>query len=422
MSKYLPRLIDAELKASLEAFGAVVISGPQGCGKTTTASQVSKSILRLQDPEFREKSVILAKLKPSELLKGDQPRLLTEWQIAPQVWDSIRLNVDQNDDPGLYILTSAIVANKNSIQHSGTGRIDQLRMNTMSLFESGDSGGSISLNRLFKGNSEVSGSSEFKLDDIAGLIVRGGWPRALGQSELVSRKVIKSCCENIVEAAIRINERKRKQDKMQAVLRSLSRNISAPLSKKGIMADISLKEGSSISENTLNDYLTALRDIYVLDELPAWNPNLRSKTAIRTTDTVHLCDPAIAAYFLSVKKEDLLADPHIFGLLFESLVVRDLRTYAQSIGGEVFHYRDKSGLEADAVVHLHNGKWAAFEVKLGDAWVDEAAETLLKLKDRVNTESMGEPAFLSVITASDYAYTRDDGVHVVPVDLFEKLK
>jgi len=416
MSGYRPRLIDSELKDELEAFGAVLIVGPKWCGKTTTASQVSKSILRMQDPDTLERNMALARLKPSELLIGDNPRLIDEWQTAPQLWDSIRLSVDLRDEPGLYILTGSTTVDKEMISHSGTGRIDKLKMSTMSLFESEDSIGSVSLMDLFNGNHDSSGISDKGLEDLAGLIVRGGWPQSIGKNEKISQKLIKGYCENIIDTeVINVDGKSRDPNRMRSVLRSLSRNISSPISKKNIINDVSSKEDSSISENTLNDYLNALRSIYVLDELPAWNPNLRSKTAIRSSDTVHLCDPAIAAYFLAASKEDLMSDPKTFGLLFESLVIRDLRIYARNIGGNVFHYRDKSELEADAVIRLNNGKWAAIEVKLGESWVEEGAKNLLKLKGRVDTSEMGEPSFLAVITGSDYAYTRDDGVHVIPI-------
>ncbi len=316
----------------------------------------------------------------------------------------------------MYILTCSTTVDRDKIDHSGTGRIDRLRMNTMSLFESGDSTGSVSIRGLFDGAEIVSGASDLELSDVAALIIRGGWPQSIGKGENVSIRLIRGYCESMIDTeVVDVDGRRRDAHKMRGVLRSLSRGISSPISKKGIMEDISSREGSSISENTLNDYLKALRGIYVLDELPAWNVNLRSKTAMRTTEIVHLCDPAIAAYFLGASKGSLMNDPRTFGLLFESLVVRDLRVYAQSIGGDVFHYRDRSGLEADAVISLHDGRWAAVEVKLGDSWVNEGAENLLKLKDRTDTDMMGQPAFLAVVTGTGHAYTREDGVHVIPV-------
>ncbi|MDR1404929.1 MAG: DUF4143 domain-containing protein [Candidatus Methanoplasma sp.] len=416
MSEYKPRLIDSELKDDLEAFGAVLIVGPKWCGKTTTALQIAKSVLRMQDRDTRERNMALARLKPSELLKGDNPRLIDEWQMAPQLWDSVRLSVDLRNKPGLYILTGSTIVNKETIDHSRTGHIDKLKMGTMSLFESGDSVGSVSLRELFDGGIEVSGISNAELGDIAGLIIRGGWPQSVGKSEKIAQKLIKGYCESIIDTdVISIGERRRNPHKMRGVLRSLSRSTASPMSRKNIIRDISSKEDSGISENTLNDYLDALREIFVLEELPAWNPNLRSKTAIRTADTVHMCDPAVAAYFSGASKDGLMNDPNTFGLLFESLVIRDLRAYARNIGGDVFHYRDKSGLEADAVIRLHNGKWAAIEIKLGESWADESAYNLRKLKEKVNREEMGEPAFLAVITGSSCAYTRSDGVHIIPI-------
>ncbi|MDR1404915.1 MAG: DUF4143 domain-containing protein [Candidatus Methanoplasma sp.] len=414
--KYRPRLIDSELKEDLEAFGAVLIVGPKWCGKTTTASQVAKSTLRMQDRDTREKNIALAELKPSELLVGDNPRLIDEWQTAPQLWDSVRLSVDLRDEPGLYILTGSTTVDRERIDHSGAGRIDTLKMGTMSLFESGDSIGSVSLKEMFDGTSNVSGMSGATVEKMAFLTIRGGWPQSVDRSENVARRHVRSYCETIIKVEVIGSDGKRRNPyKMRSVLKSLSRNISSPLSKTAIIDDVNSKEGTSITMNTLNDYLDALRDIYVLDDIPAWNPNLRSSASARAADTICMCDPAIAAYFLGASQRDLMTDPKTFGLLFESLVIRDLRVYAQSLDGDIFRYRDSTGLEADAIIHLHDGRWGALEIKLGDAWVDKGAHNLLKLRKKVNTDDMGEPSFLAVITGSDCAYTRADGVHVIPI-------
>ncbi len=413
---YIPRLIDSELKQDLEIFGSIIIEGPKWVGKTTSAKAVSKSVINIQDPDHREEYLEMAKFKPSLLLEGSTPRLIDEWQDVPELWDAVRMAVDNRDEPGQFILTGSVIVDKTKICHTGTGRIYCLKMGTLSLLESGDSVGSISLRGLFNGSQQIEGVSEKTTEDIAKFIVRGGWPKSIGVSDAAALKLVKGYCDRIIDTEISEGSGTRHDNnRVRAVMKSLSRSISAPLSKTNIIKDVS--SDISLTENTLDTYLNALRDIYVLQELEAWSPNLRSKTAVRTADTVHFCDPAIAAYFLSASPGDLLRDLHTFGLLFESLVIRDLRTYVQFLDGEVFHYRDKTGLEADAIIHLHDGRWAAIEVKLGGSWVDEAAVNLLKLKDRVDSEKMGEPAFLAVVTGTQYAYTREDGVHVIPITL-----
>ena len=413
--EYIPRLADKELMTDLRIFGAVVIVGPKWVGKTTTAARVSGSILRMQDPEMLSINLEMAAFKPSKLLEGMTPRLIDEWQEAPQLWDAVRLAVDDRNEPGQFILTGSTVADRKDIRHSGTGRFCELKMGTLTLFESGDSDGSVSLRNLFDGGIADAISNK-SAEDMAYLVVRGGWPKTIGRDTATAMRIVTEYCNSITgNDAIGSPSRRYDRSKFSAVLRSLSRSISAPLSKSGIITDISTMDSSRISENTLNSYLDELRRIYLLDELHAWCPNLRSKTAVRVADTVHFCDPAIAARFLSASPKDLLNDLRTFGLLFESLVVRDLRVYARALDGEVFHYRDKNGLEADAIIHLNDGRWAAIEVKLGDAWVDEAARNLKKLADNVDTDRMGRPAFLAVVTATRYAYTRPDGVHVIPL-------
>ena len=413
---YLPRLIDSELKDDLEIFGAIVIEGPKWVGKTTTASKVSNSTVRMYESTEGKDNTDLARLKPSLILEGKVPRLIDEWQEVPELWDAVRVAVDDRQAPGQFILTGSVAVDRARIKHSGAGRIYRLRMGTMSLFESGDSSGVVSIKELFSGTQIDGFASEKSIEDMARLIVRGGWPGAIGKSDNAAMKIVGGYCDTIVDSEISIGSRRfRDRSKVHAVMRSLSRFVAAPLSKASIIQDVSSQ--CDISEKTLEAYLEALRNLYVLETLEAWSPNLRSKTAIRVADTVHFCDPAIAAHFMSASPADLLRDVNTFGLLFESLVIRDLRAYIQFLDGDLFHYRDKNGLEADAVIHLHNGRWAAIEVKLGDSWIDDAAANLLKLRDKVNTDAMGEPAFLAVITATRYAYTRPDGVHVIPITL-----
>lgn len=415
MDDYRPRLIDKELDECLEAFGAVQIVGPKWCGKTTTASRKSRSSLYMQDPVTRERSITLAKMDINRILIGEKPRLIDEWQVIPEIWDAVRFNVDCEGNSGMFILTGSVTMDLPKGSHTGTGRIYRLHMGTMSLFESGDSNGAVSLRSLFNGLTIASGESPYSLEDVAKCLVRGGWPQSIGKSENVSLKLIDGYCEGLVENDTREYDGvSRDPIRMRPFLRSLSRMLSAPLNKQAIVSDMSAS-GSSITLPTVDDYMKALRAIHVLETLPAWNPNLRSKTVIRTTETLHLCDPAIACHFLNASVADLLNDPNTFGLLFESLVIRDLRVYAASFGGTVFHYRDSNGLEADAIIHTRDGRWAAFEVKLGDAWIEVGAKSLKKLRENTIDGGMTAPVLLAVIVPTGYAYTRPDGVSVIPI-------
>ncbi len=410
MDRYRPRLADIELQRGLEAFGAVLIVGPKWCGKTTTANQAAKSAIYLQDTDKAEEYRKMMDIKPSLLLEGDKPRLIDEWQMAPGLWDAVRHSVDVLSEEGLYILTGSTVVDESKISHSGAGRIVRMRMSTMSLFESGDSNGEVSLTDIFMGK-EVSGHSNLSIEDIAALIVRGGWPRTIDKNPETAQEQIKGYCETILESEVKTaGGVDRDSNKMRQILRSISRNVSTSAPDTTILSDIESKN-ISIHINTLRDYEKALRSIYVIDDLTAWTPKLRSKATIRTSDTRHLVDPAIAAYFLGASANDLLRDPNTFGLLFESLVVRDLRAYTRTLGGDVYHYRDSDNLEADAIIHLHDGRWGAIEVKLGAGMIDDAAKNLLKIREKV----ANPPSFLAVMTGTEYAYKRDDGVHVVPI-------
>ncbi len=417
MGNYRPRTIDRQLSQELMAFGAVVLTGPKWCGKTTTAENVAKSALYMQDRDNRDKYLQLAETQPSLLLVGENPRLIDEWQIAPQLWDAVRFSIDRRKERGLYILTGSTVANEAKKDHSGIGRISKLRMRTMSLFESGNSTGEVSLGSLFSADN-VSGISDMTLGDIARQIVRGGWPDSVDEDDATAYRHVRGYCESLLESEINIpGGRLRDRERMRRIMKSLSRNISTSVTNVKILNDISCHASAdeSMHINTLNEYIRTLEDIFVVENLPAWSPKLRSRTATVASETRHFADPAIAAYFLGSSAEDLLYDPGTFGLLFESMVIRDLRVYAQSLDGDVYHYRDRNGLEADAVVHLHNGKWGAIEIKLNPAREDEAAANLLKLKDKVDSDSMNPPSFLAVITATGYAYTRKDGVRVIPI-------
>lgn len=415
MQNYYSRLIDPILIDELKAFGAIVLTGPKWCGKTTTATKLSKSILYMQDPDNQESYQQLAAIRPSLLLKGEHPRLIDEWQMAPQLWDAVRHDIDLQGEDGLYILTGSTSVDESRIKHSGAGRISRLVMYTMSLFESKDSNGAVSLKQLFENPVDISAQCSLKIDDYARLITRGGWPKSLGANEDIAIRQVAGYCDAIVRSDIKtVDGVQRDEEKARAILRSYARHVSTQAAGTTILKDIQPNH-LVLHINTLDDYLNALRRLYVISEIPAWSPKLRSKTAIRTSNTRHFIDPAIAAHFLKARAADLLFDFNTFGLLFESMVIRDLRVYVQCLNGGVSQYRDKDGLEADAIIHLDDGRWAALEVKLGSTMVDEAACNLLKLSNKIDTNRMNKPSFLMVVTATEYAYQREDGVYVVPL-------
>ena len=414
MKMYLPRLVDDLLIEELEAFGAVLITGPKWCGKTTTGLNQANSTIFLQNPDEREQNLKLADVKPSLLLEGDNPRLIDEWQDAPQLWDAVRFSVDQRGETGLYILTGSTTVDESLIAHSGTGRISRLKMRTMSLFESGDSNGDVSISELLIGE-DIASKSHHSIEDIAELIVGGGWPASVNKSIDVKQRQVAGYCNSIINTEISTADGiERDSDKIYQVLRSYSRHISTQVTIKTITSDVT-ENFDSINRKTVGEYLEALRKIFVVEDLKAWSPKLRSKTVISQSPTRHFVDPAIAAYFLDANPKDLLNDLETMGLLFESLVIRDLRIYAESIGGRVYHYRDHSGQEADAILHFKGGNWAAIEVKLGNKAIDEGAESLKRLANKIDQESMNKPSFLAVITGTGYAYRREDGVYVIPI-------
>ena len=416
MDGYIPRIADAEIERLLKTFGAIHIVGPKWCGKTTSAERFSRSSLLMQDPDKADMYLEIARMKPSNLLEGEKPRLIDEWQVEPKLWDAVRFSVDRNQGRGMYILTGSVTPPEDEKRHTGTGRIVTVKMRTLSLFESGDSTGEVSIGSLFEGVSEVSGISGLDYTTMAELLVRGGWPSSIGSDTETASDIIMGYCEGMLDSEINLPEgRRRDKQRMRMILRSLARNTSMSVPNTTIMEDIGRSEQGGISVNTLADYISALKDIHVVDDLAAWSPRLRSKVAIRTSDVRHFVDPAIAAYFLGAGPRDLEMDPRTYGLLFESLVVRDLRIYAQDLRGDVYHYRDGDGLEVDVIIHLKDGRWGAIEVKLGSYGVDAGATNLLRLARKVDSEKMNPPSFLMVVTAVGYAYTREDGVHVVPL-------
>lgn len=416
-NKYLKRIADRVLQERLAASGAVLIEGPKWCGKTRTALENSKSRLFMQDPDKAISYLKAADTKPSLLLKGDTPRLLDEWQTAPVLWDAVRFMVDQRGKSGQFILTGSAVPKDNVVQHTGTGRISRLLMRPMSLYESMESNGSVSLKALFDGETEIDNFSTLTIEQIAFAIVRGGWPASIGESEKIALRHAIDYVEAIINADVsRVDGIEKNPVRVRALLRSLSRNISTLATIRTIHDDIAMGDADeSISEKTISQYLGALDRIFVTENLPAWNPALRSKTAIRTSPKRQFVDPSIAAAVMRLTPSRLLEDFNYFGFLFESLCDRDLRIYAEAIDGQVFHYRDGSGLEADAVIALNDGRWAAVEVKLGSKEIEDAAVHLLELKNKVNTEKMREPSFLMILTGTEIAYRREDGVYVVPL-------
>lgn len=419
MAEYRPRIADEILKRKLEGKGAILIEGPKWCGKTTTAEQVAESILYMDEPETKEQNVTMASLNPKRLLSGAVPRLIDEWQIAPKLWDAIRFEVDHRDNLGQFILTgSAVPADTKAITHSGTGRFTWLLMRPMSLYESGDSTGEVSLRELFQSPDAIDGGSSIDLNRLAYLVCRGGWPQAINMREEIALDQAMDYYAGVVNSDInRADGITKNAERVKRLMRSLARNQGTQTANTVIAQDIAANDTASIDEETVALYVEALKKIFVVEDMPAWNPNLRSKTAIRTTDTRYYVDPSIAVAALGIGPEDLLSDLKTFGLLFETMCVRDLRIFADTLHGQVYHYRDKNGLECDAVIHLRNGAYGLTEIKLGgDELIEEGAATLKELQAKIDTEKMKEPAFLMVLTGvGTYAYRRPDGVYVVPV-------
>ena len=417
MKEYLPRIADILLSDRLEAKGAVLIEGPKWCGKTTTALQKAKSVVYMQDPLDKEQNLALAELNPLQLLKGKTPRLIDEWQLAPKLWDAIRFDVDKRDEFNQFILTGSFIpADDMSNSHSGTGRITRMTMRPMSLFESKDSDGSVSLRSLFGSKNEISADSNISIEELAFLICRGGWPKAIGQSQRVALQQAFDYVDSIVNKdASRVDGIAKNPQRMKNLLHSYSRFIASDAKITTIRDDMVANDVDTLDYNTVYTYISALKKIFVVEDLPAWNPKLRSKTAIRTTDTRHFTDPSIATASLGIGPQDLLDDLQTMGLFFENLCIRDLRVFAEALDGNVYHYRDKTDLECDAVIHLRNGSFGLVEVKLGGSAIDTAAGNLLKLQERLDTNRMKHPSFLMILTGTKYAYTRKDGVHVVPI-------
>ena len=401
MKQYRNRIYDTVLWHRLEAKGAVLVEGPKWCGKTTTCLQLAQSVLYMAQPDIREQNIMLADMQPSLLLHGATPRLIDEWQIAPKLWDAVRLEVDQRDEFNQFLLTgSSVPPSFTDITHTGTGRIARLRMRPMSLYESGDSTGAVSFASLFEGESMPLSRVDSNIEHIAFLLCRGGWPKAIDRTERIALQQSRDYLDAIVESDIsRVDDVQRDPHLARRLLRSYARMESSQSQSSQIAADV---RGSAESPS---------------DKMPAWNPNLRSKSAIRTSDTRHFVDPSIAAAALGIGPAGLIKDFETFGLLFESMCVRDFRVYADALDGDVFHFRDRTGLECDAVLHLRDGRYGLIEVKLGgNRLIEEGAANLIKLADKIDTTTMPKPSFLMVVTGTgEYSFTRRDGVMVAPI-------
>jgi predicted AAA+ superfamily ATPase len=415
-NKYLKRVSDGKLEILLQAKGAVLIEGPKWCGKTSTAEEIAKSVLYMQDPDASKANILTARNKPSLLLEGDTPRLLDEWQVAPELWNAVRFAVDKRRANGQFILTGSVVPTRTDDMHSGTGRIARMKMRTMSLFESQDSTGEISLGALFDNEANVEGKSNISVERLAFILNRGGWPAAAAEkNEKIALTIANDYLEAVANEDIsNADGIEKNPDRVKSLIRSLSRNVSSEAKTSTVLADLKAND-ESLSQVTVDQYINALKKIFVIDDLPAWSAKLRSKTALRTTAKRHFADPSIAAASLRATPKRLLSDFNTFGFLFESLCIRDLRVYAESIDGNVYHYRDKNGFEIDAIVQLADGRWGAVEIKMGADEIEGASENLLKLKRIVDTEKMNDPSFLMVLTGTDYAYQMGNGVWIVPL-------
>lgn len=419
MAEYKQRIADRILERKVLGKGAVLIEGPKWCGKTTTAKQLAKSVLDLGDASVLKQSSQMIEISPKSLLEGATPRLIDEWQALPPIWDSIRSEVDKRGEPSQFILTgSSVLPDANETIHSGTGRYAHVMMRPMSLYESGESTGSVSLIDLFAGKTPDVQENKLEIDDLAYLICRGGWP----WTTLISPKVALDQAFDYVDSVIkrdiqRVDKVKRSPERARLLLRSYARNISQQVSYATIRKDMLSNDASTLDEDTVADYIKVLKKLFVIEDLVAWNPNIRSKAAIRTSDTRHFVDPSVGTAALGLGPKDLINDLQSFGLFFEDMVVRDLRVYAEALDGELYHYRDSSGLECDTVLHRRNGSYALLEVKLGgEDKINEGAASMIELANKIDTDKMPAPSFMAVIIGvGKYAYRRKDGVYVLPI-------
>lgn len=420
---YYKRLIEQEIKLKMRTSGAVVVAGPKFCGKTTTCMLYQKSFVKLNT----QQAISMARMNPKAVLNGEKPRLIDEWQKAPDVWNQVKDDLDFNYEFGKYILTgSSTPADKTTVHHSGVGRIASIKMRPMSLWESQESKGSVSLSALFDGKEDEfpwDMNQDFSLEDVASLLCRGGWPISVRAPRDIALEVTKNYWNGLFVFEDCENERFRnkKPEVLRMIVRSYARHISTEAAASTIIADVRQSNERTMDAKTFADYMEALNDLYILEDMRAWNPNIRSKTSIRSTPTRHFVDTSIACRALGVSPKDLMGDLESFGLFFEDMAVRDLRIYTESLGGEVLHYRDNAGLECDAVLHLDDGRWGAVEIKLGgDDNIEAGASTLKQLKSKIEEKSdENAPSFLLVLTAVGGAYRREDGVFVAPINLLK---
>lgn len=420
MAQYRERIADQLLKDELEGAGAVLIEGPKWCGKTTTAEQQAKSVVYMNDPAVEKELLSVVDTNIKLLLKGATPRLIDEWQTAPALWDAIRFEVDHRDiSVGQFILTgSAVPADTEKIHHSGAGRFSWLTMRPMSLWESQESSGEVSLGELFQGKQPSESGRNIEIEELAFLVCRGGWPASISMGKKAALKQAYNYIDAVCNTDIsRVDGIKRESSFCKRLLRSYARNLGTQAPLSTLYTDVITNDGTSISENTIASYIQALKKIFVIEDMPAWNPNLRSKSAIRTSDTHYFVDSSMAVAALGLGPDDLINDLNTFGFIFETMAVRDLRVYAQALDGGVFHFRDRNGLECDAVIHLRNGSYGLVEIKLGgEKNIEEGAKSLNRLAEKIDTDKMKQPSFKMVLTGlGHYAYTRKDGVMVVPI-------
>lgn len=422
MKGYKKRVIDGLLAKKLQAKGAVLIEGPKWCGKTTSAEEMAASKVLLSKPDTRDQFINLLEVDSDTALAGNTPMLIDEWQTVPKLWDAVRYTVDHRHKMGQFILTGSAVPDKTTEkerQHSGTGRFAWLTMRPMTLFESGESNGSVSLEHLFSKPEKILGKNNLNLQDIVFLICRGGWPMAVGLPEEAALEQAFDYYDAVTKEDItRVDGIKRTSEKVQRLMRAYARHQGMQSPVTTLRDDLQANETSKLDEDTISSYLEALRKIFVVEDMPAWNPNLRSKTAIRTTDTRYFVDPSIATAALGLGPKDLMNDLKTTGMFFETMCIRDLRVFAEALNGTVYHYRDKNGLECDAVVHLRNGQYALVEIKLGgQTLIQEGAKTLCNLENLIDDSRMNTPAFKMILIATgDFAYRRpEDGIYVVPI-------
>ena len=422
---YLERITDKHLKDRLNAMGAVLIEGPKWCGKTTTAEQQAGSVLRMQDPDNRDDYLATAAVKPSNLLVGETPRLLDEWQDAPELWDAVRTMCDKRGNPGQFILTGSNAVNEKKIHHSGTGRISRMQMSTMSLWESKESNGSVSLKELFDHpEQEVEAFSDMSVNDIIFSACRGGWPASLNVTDpdsklMIAKDYVQSVCKTDIS---RVDGVQRNEKLAWQILRSYARNISTVAKTTSMLADVIASDKMECSRSTFDDYVSALEKLFVIQDIDAWCPAIRSKTAIQSSPKRGFCDPSVAVAVMGLTPESLKTQLKTFGFIFEQMCIRDLKAYSYGFFSSVGYYRDRYGLEADVVLHLGDGRYALIECKLGSKEIEDGANHLVRLHKLIvehnKTEEqmpIREPDLKIVLTGGQYGYTRDDGVHVIPL-------